>query len=339
MSLSVNGNAPMQTPPFANFATYQPDSSSSFAPYVAGDGVASGSNAARSNSPFGSFFGNGSNLGGLGGLGQGAGGTSGLTSMLAAVMQSITQPLQTVFSMIAQLMGGSQGALNGQQGGSGVGGSPTAYQPPTTASPNERFFGNATANSVGDPHESFNGTGADGTQTAGKWDSMRSHGDLLSSDSFSGGYRVSTLVTDPSDKGVTLNKSANVSTNGGATNVAMNGDGSYNVTSNGQAVALQQGQAVALGNGQSVVLNADSSLTVKDTSASGGSISTTLKTNGSGGVDVSNSAQNVDLGGYLVRHAEATQQPQTSSNGITAGPVYPTYPLADPIDPASYAIA
>ncbi len=337
MSLSLNGNLPTQTPQFTNFATYQPETSSSFEPYVAGDGVSSGSNAASSGSPFGSLFGAGSNLGGLGG-GGGAGGGSALSSMLGAFMQSITQQLQSVFTMMTQLLGGTQAAQNGQQSGS-IGGVPTAYRPPTTASPNEQLFNNATASSTGDPHESFSGTDAGGTHTAGTWDSMRSHGNLLSSDSFAGGYRVSTLVTDPNDKGITLNKSANVSTNGGATNVAMHGDGSYNVTSSGQAVALHRGQAVALGNGESVTLNADSSLTVSDTSASGGSISTTLKTNGSGGVDVSNSAQNVDLGGYLVRHAEAAQQGQVSSSGATAGPAYPAHPLADPIDPASYAIA
>jgi len=337
MSLSLNGNLPTQTPRFPNFATYQPETPSSFEPYIAGDGVSAGSNAASSGSPLGSFFGGGSNLGGLG-VGQGAGGGSALSSVLGAFMQSITQQLQNVFAMIAQLMGGAQGTQNGQQSGL-VGGVPTAYQPPTTASPNERFFNNATASSTGDPHEAFSGTDAGGTHTAGTWDNMHSHGNLLSSDSFAGGYRVSTLVTRSERQGHHAQHERERLDERGATNVAMNGDGNYNVTSNGQAVALHQGQAVALGNGESVTLNADSSLTVSDTSASGGSISTTLKTNGSGGVDVSSSAQNVDLGGYLVRHPEAAQQGQASFSSTTAGQASPAHPLDDPIDPASYAIA
>jgi hypothetical protein len=76
------------------------------------------------------------------------------------------------------------------------------------------------------------------------------------------------------------------------------------VTSYVRNVQLQQGQAVSLGGGESVTLNADGSLTVADTNANGGSIQTSLKADGAGGVDVTNQASDVDLGGYLVNRGQ-----------------------------------
>lgn len=196
--------------------------------------------------------------------------------------------------------------------GAMFGASPAAGMPsPGTPAPGnepegqgQTFFTSATANSVGDPHEAFSGTSASGTAIDQKWNSMIAHPNLLDSNSFQGGYRVSTTVTAPDAKGVTQNASATVTTSGGATSVTMNQDGSYSVSSNGQRLTLPVGQAQMLGNGESVTLNADKSLTVVDANARGGSITTTLKSNGTGGVDVTNSATNVDLGGSLVGHAQ-----------------------------------
>jgi hypothetical protein len=71
----------------------------------------------------------------------------------------------------------------------------------------------------------------------------------------------------------------------------------------GQPVTLQTGAATSLGNGEAVTLNADGSLTVQMQNQSGGAIVTNLRAN-NGGVDVSDQAQNVDLGGYLVTQGE-----------------------------------
>ena len=238
---------------------------------------------------------------GYGGANDG-GGLSGFTS----VMNGFLSGLQ---NMLASL---------GQQFGLGGGTSPNS------SGGGEQFFSNATSGSVGDPHDSFNGASGDGNTVNGKWDSMQSHGNLLSSDSFDGGYQVSTIVTQPNANGVTLNDSATIATANGATQVTMNRDGSYAVSSNGQNVALQTGEAVQLGDGESVTLNADKSLTETDANGSGGTISTTLRSNGAGGVDVSNSASNVDLGGYLVNRTDANPV-----EGDTAGPSPSYAPLGD----------
>jgi hypothetical protein len=177
----------------------------------------------------------------------------------------------------------------------GSGSTPTPVtSPPNGGSLPETMYANATASSVGDPHDAFSGATAQGQNLSQHWNDMNAHHDLLSSDSFVGGYRISTTETTPNSNGVTT-----IATDGGATAVTMNANGSYSVTENGQNVTLQQGNAVPIDATESVTLNADGSLTVADANASGGTLTTTLKSNGDGGVDVNAHATNVDLGGYL----------------------------------------
>src|SRR5579864_5557103 len=59
------------------------------------------------------------------------------------------------------------------------------------------YFQNASASSTGDPHLAFNGTNASGNAQQTRFNSMSSHEDLLSSNSFQGGYRISTRTTQP----------------------------------------------------------------------------------------------------------------------------------------------
>ncbi|GAC1304619.1 MAG: hypothetical protein NVS2B3_01320 [Vulcanimicrobiaceae bacterium] len=164
----------------------------------------------------------------------------------------------------------------------------------------ERAFEHATTGSTGDPHESFAGVGADGRVVSRTWDSMTSHRNLLSSDSFAGGYRVSNTVTQPSANGATLNARVEVTTDGGKTSVGMNADGSYDVAAFGRHVDLAEGRTVRLTGEEAVTLNADRSITIDERNGAGSSIATTLRRNGDGGVDVTNDAHHVDLGGYLV---------------------------------------
>jgi hypothetical protein len=200
---------------------------------------------------------------------------------------------------------------------------------PAAAASTETPFANATASSTGDPHLAFDGTTKAGQDDAGHWDSMHGHADLLDSDSFSGGYRISTQVTEPNAKGVTLNANVAIATANGATSVSMQGGGSYAVQTDGASVTLQQGRSTSLGNGESVLLNADGSLTVTDADGSGGSLVTTLKSNHDGGVDVDTSAHDVDLGGYLVGRSDGaagpSTQPQLSSTKTPANVDFEQY--------------
>jgi hypothetical protein len=188
---------------------------------------------------------------------------------------------------------------------------------PTPTPAQQTYFSNASASSVGDPHDAFDGTTGQGTSLNAKWNSMQGHQNLLDSDSFAGGYRVSTTTTPPAANGVTYNATATVATNCGATDVTMNANGSYAVTENGQNVTLTEGRATSLGANESVTLNADGSLAIAETNAQGGSVTTTLKSNGAG-VDVNASASNVDLGGYLVRQTDQGATP-------VAGTPFPPY--------------
>jgi hypothetical protein len=216
------------------------------------------------------------------------------------ILNQISNAISNLFSQISAAFGSAgSGSTNS---GTTLGG--TCAPGPAGAANGEAQFASATASSSGDPHLAFSGTTAAGAAVDENWKSMRSHGDLLDSNSFAGGYRVSTQVTQPNAQGVTYNASASVTTAAGATTVSMRADGSYAVSSGGANVALQPGQTTSLGNGESVTLNADGSLTVNDTNAAGGSIATTLKSNGDGGVDVTTQATNVDLGGYLVNRSE-----------------------------------
>ncbi len=273
--------------------------------------------------PFGPSFSDGT------GSGSGSGvpsGQSGIDTIFAAFLSG----LSNMFSQLLSLMNAANAGLQPQ---------PNSGQ---------RAFSAATASSVGDPHESFNGTTGAGANVAGHWDSMASHQNLLSSDSFGGGYRIAT-VTQPNASGVTLNARADVATDGGNTVVGMKADGSYDVTSFGNHVDLVEGQATRLSSNETVTLNADKSLTIDERNAGGGSIATTLRSNASGGVDVSSSAHNVDLGGYLVSKNDADADPvalaasgggfgRGFNNGIypiSAGPVVDAYATL-PSSPSSF---
>jgi hypothetical protein len=163
------------------------------------------------------------------------------------------------------------------------------------------YFQSATASSTGDPHLAFTGTTAGGSAQQSHFDSMTSHGDLLDSDSFAGGYRVSTEVTAANANGVTFNRSAAIATNFGATQVSLDNTGRAAITQNGRTISLANGQTVFLGDGESATRSADGSVVVTDGNAMGGTITATLRENGQG-VDVKTQANNVDLGGDLVNH-------------------------------------
>jgi hypothetical protein len=164
------------------------------------------------------------------------------------------------------------------------------------------YYQNATASSTGDPHLAFNGTDANGNASEHRFDSMTAHRDLLDSDSFTGGYQISTAVTQPGPKGVTYNRQATISTNDGRTQVTLEKGGDAYVMQGGRRYGLSSGESYNIGNGETVRRNGDGSVVVSDTNAENGSIITTLSENGNG-VDVRAQAQNVDLGGDLVAQA------------------------------------
>lgn len=166
----------------------------------------------------------------------------------------------------------------------------------------EPVYANATASSTGDPHLAFDATNANGQRANARYDSMSSHDDLLHSRSFAGGYRVSTAVTAPQQNGVTYNQSATVTTDFGDTSVTLDKSGTATIVSHGQQLSIAGGQSIDLGNGETVTRNADGSLAVDDRSRRGGSIVTTLRSNGQG-VDVNVQAHDVALGGDLASAA------------------------------------
>lgn len=157
----------------------------------------------------------------------------------------------------------------------------------------EQYFQSANGASTGDPHLSFNGN---------HFDSMTSHSDLLDSDSFTGGFQISTSVTQPGSNGVTFNQQATVSSGFGQTQVSLDKSGNATIVQNGQTMSLANGQSVDLGDGEIVTRNADGSLIINDDNGMGGTISTTLSENGQG-VDVNTQANNIDLGGDLVNQS------------------------------------
>ncbi|MGZ3546948.1 MAG: hypothetical protein ACXWNZ_01310 [Vulcanimicrobiaceae bacterium] len=211
-----------------------------------------------------------------------SGGWSGIMTQLMNVMGEIT-------AMIASAFGGFQSQGAGQ-----------------------RFFQNASGSSTGDPHLAFTGTNAGGT-SASHFDSMHGHENLLDSDSFNGGFRISTQVTEPSTNGVTWNQSASVTTDGGATQVSLDKNGVATIAQFGEQIGIADGQTIDLGNGESVSRAQDGSLTIVESNGQGGRITATLRDNGNG-VDVGAQAQNVDLGGYLVDRTLASQQPAPQSS-------------------------
>jgi hypothetical protein len=255
-------------------------------PMSSGDGITFAPGPPAPSSPS-SFFG-----GLYGGSSSGSTGLGGFSGIMNGFMNLLSSALSSLGSLF----------------GSGSTSTPVTT-PPSGGSLPETMYANATASSVGDPHDTFSGATAQGQNVSQHWDDMNAHHDLLSSDAFVGGYRISTTATTPNANGVTYNASATIATDGGATAVTMNANGSYRVTENGQSVALQQGAAVPIDATESVTLNADGSLTVADANATGGTLTTTLKSNGDGGVDVNARATNVDLGGYLADRSSIVTGP------------------------------
>ncbi|MGR4065742.1 MAG: hypothetical protein ACLQPV_09910 [Vulcanimicrobiaceae bacterium] len=200
------------------------------------------------------------------------------TSMLGILNNLIAQLAQMV-----QQLGGQFGF--GQAGGTFGAGS---FGGPCGSS--QQFFQSASGGSTGDPHLSFDGQ---------HWNDMQSQSSLIDSNSFEGGYNVSTQTTAPNGRGVTFNQSASVTTGYGSTAVTLDNQGNATVSENGQQFTLGDGQSMSLGNGESVSRSNDGAVTVTDTNQWGGTINTTL-TDAGRGVNVSVQANNVDLGGSLV---------------------------------------
>jgi hypothetical protein len=202
--------------------------------------------------------------------------------------------------------------------------------------PASQFVNNATFSSTGDPHLAETGStvGANGnTQSVNShFDSMTGHDNLISSQDFNGGYRVSTAVTQPNANGITLNQSATVHTNNNQNSVTMKNDGSVAISNNGRPVTLAPGQSTTLSAGEQVTRNTNGSLTVSEENANGGFISTTMQTNGSGGVDVTTNVQNASVGGDIAgQSAPAASPHQRTPGGWRAQP--PAPPPSTPIAP------
>lgn len=157
---------------------------------------------------------------------------------------------------------------------------------------------------------------------------MASQADLLNSNSFAGGFQISTQVTPPNAKGVTWNQSATVSLNNGATTVSMNDNGEASITSYRQSTSIAKGQTLELGDGASVTYEQNGSLQVTAQNGYGGRIATTLTPEGKG-VNVDVTAHDVDLGGALVNGYEH-QQPGPAPSPIS-GPVPTPIPEPNPI--------
>ncbi|MBV8531388.1 MAG: hypothetical protein JO104_08725 [Candidatus Eremiobacteraeota bacterium] len=235
--------------------------------------------------------------------GGGYGNSGSLQGLFGPLMGLLQQLMQTLQSMM-----GYGGGNCPPYGGAGCppygGGNCPPYG-------NERYFQNANGGSVGDPHLSFNGE---------KWNNMASHPDLLNSDSFAGGFQISTQATPPNAKGVTWNQSATVSLNNGATTISMNNDGQASVSSYGQSLAIGRGQTLQLGDGESVTYEENGSLRINAQNGEGGRIETTLSPEEKG-VNVDVTAHDVDLGGYLVRGYEGQPVPTPIPGPPYNGPV------------------
>lgn len=209
------------------------------------------------------------------------------------IINPIGNPVQSGFGgVLSQLLGVIQQLLGMLGLGSAFGSAPGS------AASGEQYFANASGSSTGDPHIAFNGTSANGTQAA-HFDSMTDHSDLLESDSFAGGYQVSTSVTQPGANGVTYNRQATISTAFGGTQVSLDNSGNATIMQDGQTITLADGHSIALGNGETVTRSANGSVLVSDDNGLGGTITTTLSENGKG-VDVNVQSSNVDLGGDLL---------------------------------------
>lgn len=239
----------------------------------------------------------------------------GNSGSLQGTFGSLMGVLQQLMQMLQSLMGYgcnpqyASGGCNSPYGSVG-----------NAAYGNERYFQNATGSSNGDPHLSFNGT---------HWSNMTSESNLLNSDSFPGGFQVSTQVTPPNAKGVAWNQSATVSLNNGATTISMNNNGEPSITSYGQSVSIARGQTVQLGGGESVTYEQNGSLQVTAQNGSGGQIQSTL-TPGEKGINVDVTAHDVDLGGALVHGYEERGPTPTPIPNPTSSPV-PPVPIFGPM--------
>jgi hypothetical protein len=272
---------------------------------------------------------------------QGTGIWSGSGNSAGGYIQQFMSQLFSAFTQLAQYMSGMMGqppwagAGGPGAGDPGAGGPGTPAPNPSAAAPGtpapdghqgQAFFTSATASSTGDPHDAFVGTTGKGqTIDGGRWNNMDSHAFLLRSQSFDGGFHIATDATQPGPNGVTRNGSATIDSDFGKHVVTMNRDGSYSITDDGQDVQLAAGQTRDLGDGESVTLNANNSLTVTEQNARGGQITTTLTAagKGQGGVNVKVEAENVDLGGYLVRasrQSEGSGGPIPAPAGGSSGP-------------------
>jgi hypothetical protein len=232
---------------------------------------------------------------------------------IGAATQTALNPIGSLLSTLGSLLSQLAGSLSGA-------GSPPQSCPPQTGplqpwQQPQQFFQNATGASVGDPHLSFDGTNAYGASSDAKWNSMVSHNNLLDSNSFAGGYRVSTETGQPNANGVTVNQSAAVTTDGGATRVSLDADGTASIYANGTTTSIADGQQLNLGNGETVTRTDNGLLIVRDSNGRGGEIATTLSSNGKY-VNVSAEARNVDLGGYLVTGGTAQPDALLSQSGI-----------------------
>jgi hypothetical protein len=221
--------------------------------------------------------------------------TSAQSSWLGGIGSGISGIINSFGSVMNNFIALINNQLNALGGGSGSQATPQAGP--------EQFVSTATLTDWGDPHLSATATTDAGQAIGSSWDSMDAHANLLSSDSFDGGFQIATAVTDPNAQGVTLNSSADVHTQNGNVDVELGGSGAQ-ISEYGRTIAMQAGQSYALGNDEVVTENANGSLVIDQSNANGGTIATTLSLNGAGGVDVNASASNVDLGGYLLTHAD-----------------------------------
>jgi hypothetical protein len=301
---------------------------------------------ASTQSPFGGFASGDGYSPSLYGLGAtqtaqqaNAGAYLGLNGTTGANANATQNPLGQLVSLFANMLQALMGALGGSaNGGGAIGSSPSPTAGPT-AGPQittpQTYVQNATVSSTGDPHLSASGTAANGTAIATKYDSMTGHRDLVDSDSFAGGYRVSTQTTAPDANGITYNRSATVRTGDASVTVDNAGNVTVKTASpyagryaspdgpTSQSTTLASGQSMTLDSGATVTKNADGSVTMSDTNASGGSITTTFTQNGKG-VDVVTSASNADLGGDVM--GQATGQPAQRASQWRE-------PLAGELDP------
>lgn len=251
-------------------------------------------------------------------------GTSASADGAAYNNSSLSGLFGPLMGMLQQLMGALQSLM-------GYGGCATPYSGNGSCVPysgngscppygGESYFQNADGSSQGDPHLSFNGS---------HWTNMASQPDLLESNSFSGGYRISTQTTPPNAKGVSWNQSATISLNDGNTTIGMNNHGDPSIMSFGRQMSIGRGQTLQLGKGESVTCQQNGSLVVNAQNDAGGRISTTLSAKGNG-VDVDVTAHDVDLGGALVNGSQAQPGPV---RGPVTGPIGQpvTEPIAGPL--------